>query len=197
MKNTGMTLVELLIVVTVIGVLASVGIPTYRKMIQKARKSEAKIGLGAIYRAESAFYAEMGFYSNRLLFLGMDLDEGDTAPTYYNIGFPCYNECGCPWNWMSAPVIIPSVPAMKAAIEAKYPTYYDINTSGIVLNTLTTTASTYCLPSSIPPDGSFYTATATGAIAPGIDIQTATASETDQWTMNHRRELSNVRDGSQ
>ena len=60
LKSQGFTLVELLIVVAIIGVLASQGVPAYRRMIMKSRKGEAQIMLGNIATAESAFFSEYG-----------------------------------------------------------------------------------------------------------------------------------------
>ena len=62
-KQTGFTLVELLIVVAIIGVLSTIGVPTFKRMIQKSKKSEAKVNLGGLYTAEQAFFAEKGFAS--------------------------------------------------------------------------------------------------------------------------------------
>lgn len=62
----GFTLVELLIVVAIIGVLSTIGIPTFRRMIQKAKMAEAKIALGSGHRVEAAFFAEFNSYGNNL-----------------------------------------------------------------------------------------------------------------------------------
>ena len=70
LKSQGFTLVELLIVVAIIGVLASQGVPAYRRMIQKSRKGEAQIMLGNIATAESAFFSEYGSYGNHIARMG-------------------------------------------------------------------------------------------------------------------------------
>ena len=41
-KNRGMTLVELLIVVAIVAVLASVVLPTWNSQVQKARRADAR-----------------------------------------------------------------------------------------------------------------------------------------------------------
>ncbi len=59
----GFTLMELMITITLIGIIASFGIPTYRKSIWKARERNAILylktihGANEIYRARNAVYA--------------------------------------------------------------------------------------------------------------------------------------------
>ncbi|NQW45471.1 MAG: prepilin-type N-terminal cleavage/methylation domain-containing protein, partial [Deltaproteobacteria bacterium] len=74
LKSQGFTLVELLIVVAIIGVLASQGVPAYRRMIMKSRKGEAQIMLGNIATAESAFFSEYGSYGDHLDRMGATME---------------------------------------------------------------------------------------------------------------------------
>ena len=101
-EKLGFTLVELLIAVAIIGILSTVGIPTYKRLIQKARKSEAKILLGGVVTAEEGFFAEWGFYGNNLRGIGFEVEGGQTK--YYNIGFN-----GSIWKCVDNPVISPTV----------------------------------------------------------------------------------------
>src|SRR5258708_2998711 len=80
----GFSLVELLIVVSIIGVLATVAVPTFRRMIQKSRKSEAKTNLGGIYTAEQAFLSEFGGFGNNVAGLGFEISG---ASERYVVGF--------------------------------------------------------------------------------------------------------------
>lgn len=74
LKSQGFTLVELLIVVAIIGVLASQGVPAYRRMIMKSRKGEAQVMLGNIATAESAFFSEYGSYGDHLARMGATME---------------------------------------------------------------------------------------------------------------------------
>lgn len=74
----GFTLIELMVVVAVIGILASIAIPGYLTMVAKAKKAEAKTNLASIYMTETAYYAEFGDYSGDFYQMGW-------APTGKNI----------------------------------------------------------------------------------------------------------------
>lgn len=54
-----MTLVEVMIVVAILGVLATIAVPMYSNMRQRAKVSEAKANLGAIRVTQYGFYAEL------------------------------------------------------------------------------------------------------------------------------------------
>ena len=57
-----MTLIEILLVVAIIGILASIGIPSYLRYQLRSKTSEAKTNLAAIRVAEEAYYSSIGTY---------------------------------------------------------------------------------------------------------------------------------------
>ena len=59
----GFTLIELVIVITIVGILATLGIRSYRVYVKGAMASEGKALLGAIANAERMYYAEAAGYS--------------------------------------------------------------------------------------------------------------------------------------
>ena len=61
-NKRGFTLVELMIVVAILGILASIAVPLYRGYIKTARKSEAKANLEAIRLLEEQYFADEGEY---------------------------------------------------------------------------------------------------------------------------------------
>src|SRR5262245_60674708 len=85
-NNQGFTLVELMIVVAIIGILASIAIPNYQKYQAKARQSEAKIALSAIYTAEVSFATESSSYTTCLANIGYS-PQAAAGKQFYAIGF--------------------------------------------------------------------------------------------------------------
>jgi type IV pilus assembly protein PilA len=60
----GFTLVELMMVTGIIGILASIAIPTFMQYQARARQSEARTSLGAIYMGEHVYFVEEGRYGS-------------------------------------------------------------------------------------------------------------------------------------
>ena len=61
-SRKGFTLVELLVVIIIVGVLASVAIPLMTGYVNRAKKSEAVAALGTIRSAERAYNSENTAY---------------------------------------------------------------------------------------------------------------------------------------
>ena len=75
MKNRGFTLVELIIVIIIIGILASIAIPQYMNAVERARIGKAKSALGMIIKAEKMYIADKNAFST-------DVAAGGTLDKY-------------------------------------------------------------------------------------------------------------------
>ena len=63
-KKNGFTLTELLISTVIFGLVSSVAVPSYYKMIEQGRSAEAKANLKAIYMAQSVYRLKNGQFWN-------------------------------------------------------------------------------------------------------------------------------------
>jgi prepilin-type N-terminal cleavage/methylation domain-containing protein len=61
-RSSGFTIVELLIVIVVIGILATLVIVTFSGIQQKGRNSQRQTDINAVASHVSAFYADKGYY---------------------------------------------------------------------------------------------------------------------------------------
>ena len=57
-KVKGFTLIELMIVVAIIGILAAIAIPNFLRFQARAKQSEAKQNLGAIFTAYQSYFSD-------------------------------------------------------------------------------------------------------------------------------------------
>ncbi len=65
-NKSGFTLVELMITVAILAILAAVAIPAYSNYVNRAKQSDAIIGLKAAQMAQEQFYSENNRYANTI-----------------------------------------------------------------------------------------------------------------------------------
>lgn len=85
-RAAGFTLMELLIVVIIVGILASVALPQFAKMTKKSKATEGLGLVGAVLTAEWVYYQENSSFTGSLTDLLVDLP-GDTNSNF-DIGAP-------------------------------------------------------------------------------------------------------------
>jgi len=73
MKNRkGFTLLELVVVVIILGILATLGFTQYTKMVEKGRTAEAKMILGQVRTAQAAYNQQFGGYTTDIASLSVE-----------------------------------------------------------------------------------------------------------------------------
>lgn len=72
-SNTGFTLIELMIVVSIIGVIGSIAIPSLQKYVYRAQRNEAYVNLNGIFKAQKTFQAENGSYGTSFDDIGFEI----------------------------------------------------------------------------------------------------------------------------
>lgn len=63
-RSHGFTLIELMIVVSIVGLLASLAIPQYEMMILRAKRAEVRMNLEGIRVVENGYHAEWDVYTS-------------------------------------------------------------------------------------------------------------------------------------
>lgn len=82
MNRKGFTLVELAIVIVIIGVLASFGVPRFRNAVERSKAGEAMNFLSAIRASQERYHAIFATYADDI----DNLDVAFPAPKYFSVG---------------------------------------------------------------------------------------------------------------
>ena len=76
-KFYGFSLMEVMIVVVIIGILAALAYPNLEKYLKRARQTEAKTNLSAIYTAQKIYFTLHQSYAEDINELHLSLAQGD------------------------------------------------------------------------------------------------------------------------
>ena len=119
MKNSrAFTLIELLVVVLIIGILAAVALPQYKKAVYKSRAGQMISLVRSLAVAQEAYYLAHGKYAQTFAQLDVDLP-GDKTAGCNNI-YMNYDECYTLGNeWLIG--LAPDGNGEIAAIDSYYP----------------------------------------------------------------------------
>ncbi len=187
--KAGFSLVELMVVVAIIGILATIAVPNFQKFQAKAKQSSAKSELTGLYTAQKAFFAEYSTYHTNLPLVGYVPDGvtvvgggGTCATPSVNAGVQRLYQSGFGADAAAAPA--------RAA---------DVPTSGSLPCTGATYANSgwYSPTSGLGPSGSIA---ATSLAAQNTFLAEArgkitSSSNVDQWNINENKALVNTSSG--
>ena len=77
----GVTLLELMIVVVIVGILATIAYPSYQQFIARAKRNEAKAALLQIAQNQERFYLQNNTYTTDMTQLGFPIAAGYITDT--------------------------------------------------------------------------------------------------------------------
>ncbi len=81
----GMTLMELMIVVVIIGIITAIAFPNYRQFVARAKRTEAKAALLQIATNQERFYLQNSTFTTDMTMLGFQADPFITNSDSYSI----------------------------------------------------------------------------------------------------------------
>ena len=84
-NQKGFSLTELMIVVAIIGILATIAIPNFLRYQAKAKQTEAKSNLVALHTSEIAYFAENNGFIDDFNKIGFSVS-GASQRYYYELG---------------------------------------------------------------------------------------------------------------
>ena len=182
-NNKGFSMIELMVVVAIIGVLAAIGIPQYSKFQAKARQSEAKLSLAALFTAEESFRQEWNQFSTNLNNIGFSVQGSRLR---YKTGFGA-GTCTSYTTTGGAP----------AEVSSANNTWSD----GASVNT-SNASWAYTASATTPTIGGFgtplYAACASGAFtalaygSPASNVTNPSATDGDAWSVNEVKLIQNT-----
>lgn len=181
-NQAGFSLVELMVVVAIIGILASLAIPSIGKYMAKARQSEAKTQLSSLYTAEKAFFAEYTAYDPRFLAVGYS-PEGKLR---YNVGFLSATFTAGPANGYN--------PAAGLAATRDTNTYCGTGT-GVVAAAVGCAMLNGATGGAPPALNASDVDTSSTFIANAVAMIHQSAAAPDSWTINQVKDMQNPVNG--
>jgi type IV pilus assembly protein PilA len=179
----GFSLVELMVVVAIIGVLATIAIPRVNKFIAKSRQSEAQINLSSIYTFNKNFYLEYQGYTSAFSAMGYS-PEGSLR---YNTGF-------------SSPPVGPAnyTTLTGRTYQGAVSTLDDCPSNGSNARCRTLNGANNAPPpaplptATVPAPFSTFTASSQACLVVSTASTCSSATTYDTWTINQDKNLRNV-----
>ena len=181
LNNRAFSIIELMVVVAIIAVLASIGIPEYAKFQAKARQSEAKLALAALFTAEESFRQHWNQYSIDLLNIGFSVQG---ARLRYVTGFQIgQHPTGCAGYSTTG-----GAPVESASVTNMWSDGSFVNTASATWAVGSPSKPTN--PITVCNAGSAFTAVAYGSPASSSVDPGTTAGDT--WTINQTKLIQNT-----
>lgn len=183
------TLIELMVVVAIIGILAAIAIPNYQKYQARAKQSEAKIGLAAVYTALRSFFIENSTYTYCLNQVGA-LPDTANSKRFYGMGFDntvtiATASCGSAGGTVQCGFFTFNPDGSGAGAQCANTDGYSLpNNKSNVATTLPTDNTVAAWPAAVLTTATFTVG--------GIGSISTSTTDFDAWTMDHNKALLNT-----
>ena len=94
-KQSGFTLIELMITVAIMGILSAIIYPSYVKSVLKGKRADAKVEILRIAQLQEGYFAQNMSYANTLTKLGLAEDTIDSDQKEYRITIGARSPSNC------------------------------------------------------------------------------------------------------
>lgn len=84
-RTRGITLIELMIVIVIVGILASIAVPSYRNYMLRSQRTDAMAALLRIAAAQEKFYLQNNTYTTSLGSTGLNLPSSSSEHGWYTL----------------------------------------------------------------------------------------------------------------
>jgi len=104
-RSKGMTLIELMITVAVVGILATIAYPSYQNQVRRSNRADAITALTAMANAQERFYLANNTYADTTPPLGFPAPvppAGNSQRGFYTLAVPAQVPPGVPVNFLIA-----------------------------------------------------------------------------------------------
>lgn len=90
-RSKGMTLIELMIAVAVVGILATIAYPSYQNQVRRSNRADAITALTAMANAQERSFLGNNTYTTDTTLLGFAAGTGNSQRGFYTLTVPTGN----------------------------------------------------------------------------------------------------------